>query len=851
MSLVARSGDRLGRDTALITLLTAFSRATGFARVVVSAAVLGTGLLGDVYQSANTVPNIVFELLAGGALQAALVPLFVGVRRDRDDGGFARTVGLVGATVTAALAMVMVVVMVASPLIARALSSAEPVDSVADDKVALATWFLVLFAPQIVFYGLGLVSTAALQARHRFAAAAVAPAVNNLVVIVTYGIFWSMQGDDPMSLDLGAAEIAVLAGGTTLAVVAFTSVPLIALVRATGAPLSPRVSFRDPVVVSVARTGGWATVQVAGTLTLTAAALVVGNGAEGGVAVFALALAVFLLPYALLSAPVATAALPRLAHLHQTGDSRGFRELVRRSAVRVVVPATVASVGMAALAWPLARAVVFGAADERGPSAVAHALVAFAVGVVPYGLYQLLTRVLMSRGEVWSAAVVSMLTAVVGVALMPVLAATFDDAERAAALATAHSIAHAAGVVLLVPMVISRVRRDVSGPVVGPVVGPASGGAPDVDGPTVIELVGPSTGGIRQHVLAVAHDLVATTWRVVVAAPVGVIEGAAEVPVPSGTSWRAVRAARRRLADLVADVGPDVVHAHGLKAGWVAIGVRGPRTVLTVHNVVLATGLRGRVLRLLESHVVRSVDAVVVTSAEMERRFAGRARELVLIPPVHEVPEVLRRREAVRRELGVSGPLVVTVARLHPQKDLDTFLAAMRIVCGRRPDVTALIVGDGPERPKLAAIAADIAPTGSVRLVGARTDAVDLMAAADTVVISSSWESGPLTLLEAGAVGAPLVSTGVGFVPEIVTDGEHGLVVRIGAPDELAAAVMALLDDTDRARAMGRALAAAVRPRLDRADATAALLALYAPGRPIGRTGPPTSGPVDHAGAVR
>lgn len=847
MSLVARSGDRLGRDTALITLLTAFSRATGFARVVVSAAVLGTGLLGDVYQSANTVPNIVFELLAGGALQAALVPLFVGVRRDRDDRGFARTVGLVGATVTAALATVMVVVMVASPLIARALSSAEPVDSVAGDKVALATWFLVLFAPQIVFYGLGLVSTAALQARHRFAAAAVAPAVNNLVVIVTYGIFWSMQGDDPTSLDLGAAEIAVLAGGTTLAVVAFTSVPLIALVRATGEPLSPRVSFRDPVMVSVARTGGWATVQVAGTLTLTAAALVVGNGAEGGVAVFALALAVFLLPYALLSAPVATAALPRLAHLHQTGDSRGFRELVRRSAVRVVVPATVASIGMAALAWPLARAVVFGAADERGPSPVAHALVAFAVGVVPYGLYQLLTRVLMSRGEVRAAAAVSMLTAVVGVALMPVLAATFDDAERAAALAAAYSIAHAVGVVLLVPLAVSRVRREAS----GPVVGPASSGAPDVDGPTVVELVGPSTGGIRRHVLAVAHDLEAASWRVVVAAPVGVIEGAAEVPVPSGASWRAVRAARRRLAGLVADVRPDVVHAHGLKAGWVAIGVRGPRTVLTVHNVVLATGVRGRVLRLLESHVVRSVDAVAVTSAEMERRFAGRARELVLIPPAHEVPEVLRQREAVRHDLGVSGPLVVTVARLHPQKDLDTFLAAMRIVCGRRPDVTALIVGDGPERPRLAAIAADIAPAGSVRLLGARTDAVDLMAAADTVVISSSWESGPLTLLEAGAVAAPVVSTSVGFVPEIVTDGVHGRIVRIGAPDELAAAVMALLDDTDRARAMGRALAAAVRPRLDRADATAALLALYAPGRTSGRTGPPTSGPVDHAGAVR
>jgi putative peptidoglycan lipid II flippase len=453
------SDDGVRRDAAGIAALTLVSRLTGFARILVVAAVLGTGLLGDVYQSANTVPTLVFELLAGGALQAALVPLFVAARRAGGEAGLARTVGVIGGTTAAVLAALAVAIAASAPLLARALTSAEPVASVASDKQQLATAMLVIFAPQVVFYGLGMVSSAALQARGRFLAAAIAPAVNNVVVIAAYLAFHVARDGRPPSLELDGVELALLAGGTTLAVIAFTSVPLVALARVTPEPFDVRVSWSDEAVQGVRRTGAWAVVQVAGTLALTAGALVVGNGAPGGVAVYALALAVFLLPYAVLAAPIATATLPRLATLHQNGEETAFRAMTVRATGRVLVMTGAASIGLAVLAWPVARLIVFGEADTSGPEPVAHALIGFAPGVVPYGIAFLLSRVLIARGEIRQAALISIATAVVGVSAMVVLAGGFDDSDRAAALAVAHSIAYAVSAVMLVPGALRR-RED-------------------------------------------------------------------------------------------------------------------------------------------------------------------------------------------------------------------------------------------------------------------------------------------------------------------------------------------------------------------------------------------------------
>ncbi|MEX1105199.1 MAG: lipid II flippase MurJ, partial [Ilumatobacteraceae bacterium] len=271
---------RLARDALVVTVCTLFSRLTGFVRVLVAAAVLSNGVLGDTYHAANLIPNLLFELVAGGVLQAVLVPSFVAARRRGGDVELGRSAGAVVAVLTALLAAIAAVVMVLSPLIAQALTSLSSDPEVAADKLRVMRPMLLVFIPQIIFYGIGMVATAALAARRRFAAAALAPAVNNLVVIVCYLLYRASRSGQTASLDLDAVQFALLAGGTTVAVVCFTAVPGIVL-RAQGVRWRPRWDLDHVAVRSLRTSVGWAMLSVLGTLVPTAAAMVLGYGVEG------------------------------------------------------------------------------------------------------------------------------------------------------------------------------------------------------------------------------------------------------------------------------------------------------------------------------------------------------------------------------------------------------------------------------------------------------------------------------------------------------------------------------------------------------------------------------------------
>jgi glycosyltransferase involved in cell wall biosynthesis len=350
----------------------------------------------------------------------------------------------------------------------------------------------------------------------------------------------------------------------------------------------------------------------------------------------------------------------------------------------------------------------------------------------------------------------------------------------------------------------------------------------------VLQLLGPSTGGIRRHVATLSDDLAGDGWEVTVAGPVGVMDGLrpldVQVPVPSSLSPLAlVRAARRLRAATPTGAGSRVVHAHGLKAGWVAAAARRRPLVLTVHNVVLADGRRWtRVQQRLERFVVGRADEVIATSDEIAVRFKGVAPRITTIAPVHEVADAARTRAEVRAALGLdeSTPLVVAVGRLHHQKGFDVLLEALAQVRSTRA-VHAAIVGGGPEDAWLAATSQQLGLDGSVTFIGHSDRPVDELAAADLVVIPSRWESGPLVLLEAMSHGRPVVATPVGFVPDLVRDGETGWVVPVEAPGPLAAAIVTALADPAAAEEIGRAGQAAVRPRLDHAAAATAVEAVY------------------------
>lgn len=331
----------------------------------------------------------------------------------------------------------------------------------------------------------------------------------------------------------------------------------------------------------------------------------------------------------------------------------------------------------------------------------------------------------------------------------------------------------------------------------------------------VLQLLGPSTGGIRRHVAELARRLPAHGWSSPVAGPAGVLgprgDLARVVPVP-GAPTPALLAARRALRAAVAVTGADVVHAHGLKAGWLATlaGLDRP-VVVTVHNLVLdeAAGRSAPALRALEARLPGRAAATIAVSVAIADRFAGvrGADRVRVVRPVGPPPAPSRTAAKVRADLGIAAdaPLVVTVARLHPQKGLPTLLRAAAALRARVPDVRVVVVGEGPDHAALTALATELGVADTVLLAGPSPDAADELAAADVVAMCSRWESGPLAVAEALALGRPVVATPVGFVPELIDDGVSGRIVPVGDPPALAGALGDVLADPEGAARMAEA----------------------------------------------
>jgi glycosyltransferase involved in cell wall biosynthesis len=278
---------------------------------------------------------------------------------------------------------------------------------------------------------------------------------------------------------------------------------------------------------------------------------------------------------------------------------------------------------------------------------------------------------------------------------------------------------------------------------------------------------------------------------------------------------------------------PDVVHAHGLRAGALsaialagrrrrAPGGRRPRLVVTVHNAPpVGRGARVLVYRLLERVVARGADLVLCVSPDLEARMrsAGARRTGRAIVPAPAAPSA----GSGVGDAATGRPVVLAVGRLAAQKDLGTLIEAAARWRDLDPPPLLAIAGDGPLAGELRAKAASLGVEAA--FLGHRDDAAGLLAAATVFVLPSRWEGQPLVLQEALRAGAAIVATRVGGIPDLV--GDAAVLVSPGDPAALAAAVAAILTDPSLA---ARLRAAASRradglPTVD--DAITAAVAAY------------------------
>jgi glycosyltransferase involved in cell wall biosynthesis len=220
---------------------------------------------------------------------------------------------------------------------------------------------------------------------------------------------------------------------------------------------------------------------------------------------------------------------------------------------------------------------------------------------------------------------------------------------------------------------------------------------------------------------------------------------------------------------------------------------------------------RIRALRSSRTAALRRAAHVFVPSAYLRAVALGWGldpeRVSVLPNPAPRLP-VLPSRDELRRALGMSGDALVLgfAGRLTAQKALDDLFEALAAV----PEAVLLLLGDGPERERLERLVRELALEGRVSFLGGgdRDAVLRLFAASDAAVLSSAWENFPHTVVEALAVGTPVVATAVGGVPEIVRDGVNGLLVPAGDPAALGLALRRIGEDAE----LRRRLAAAAAP---------------------------------------
>ncbi len=437
---------RTSRAAVGMGAIAAVSRAVGFVRVLVVAAVLGTTYLGNAFQAANSVSNILFELLAAGALSAVLVPAFVDLLDAGDDAGAEEVAGGVLGVALAVLGVVSLIGIAGAPLLARLLTLGVPEPEGAAQR-DLVTYLLRFFVPQVVLYAAGTIATAVLYAKRRFAITAAAPIGNTVVMVASLLAFRAAVGPQPgFDLTSGQRWLLVLAG--TGGVVAFVGSLLLAC-RAAGFRLRPRWPGRDPRVMAVLRHSGWGVVLHTGAGLLLGGAVVAGSAVEGGVVAYQVAWVFFLAPYAILAQPIHTAILPELVTEARDDDRARFRASVRWSLERMALLVVPVTAGLMALALPAMQVVSFGEVSAEGPGLLAAALVTLGVGLLPYGAFLLLARASYALGDSRTPGLVSLAVAVVGVAMMVVGAVTTSGAARVAVLGLGHSTAYGLGAVVL------------------------------------------------------------------------------------------------------------------------------------------------------------------------------------------------------------------------------------------------------------------------------------------------------------------------------------------------------------------------------------------------------------------
>jgi putative peptidoglycan lipid II flippase len=451
-----RDAPGIARGAAVIGGLTVLSRIFGLVRTVVFAQTVGATCLGTAYATANQIPNLVYELVLGGALTSAMVPVLArSAERSATDPEQKALVSQITSalltwSVLILVPLTLIVIGVAGP-VASLLNPVNPnAHCVHSDMVATTADMLRVFAPQVILYGLSVVLFGLLQAYRRFAGYALAPLVSSLVLIASYLAFAPLGKGLPLSRLPVTAQL-VLSVGTTLGIAALVLVPAVPTWRL---HLRLRPVLRFPPGVA-RRAGGLALVGVIELVasdlwTLVVISLANGRGSTGALVLFNYANQVFSTLNAILVLSIVLSVFPVLA----ARDGPAFDQASAGSTRAVVLAAWLGAALIAAVAVPAAHVL---AKQPSQTSQLVMGLVLFAPGLVGMGVIANLSRVMLALGRLKVAAVAVAASWLLSMAAMAILGELAPAHLVVAALALGTTIGQIAAAIPLV-IITRRIR---------------------------------------------------------------------------------------------------------------------------------------------------------------------------------------------------------------------------------------------------------------------------------------------------------------------------------------------------------------------------------------------------------
>jgi putative peptidoglycan lipid II flippase len=436
---------------------TAVSRATGVLRILVLAYVLGITPLADAYNLANTIPNMLYDVVLGGILGATFIPVFIERLATKTEREAWRSISAVVTMAVTVLAVSSVLVFAAAPWIIDAFTiythhTAHNPHQLATQR-AVSTTLLRWFVPQIFLYGLLSIGAALLNIRRKFGAPMWVPVANNVVVIIVLLLFAAVAPHPTLhSVSLSPGQLALLGAGTTAGVLVQAILLTPALARAQLGRLRWRFDIHDEAVRAVGRLGSWTFgfVILNQIALYVVVALAFGSGGAGPLSSYTYAYAFMLMPYAVVTVSVMTAVTPDLSHHHTTGDRHAFVARFGsglRAMLAIIIPSAVA---MFVLARPLIAVLLgHGHSSPAQTLQTGTALAELSLGLVGFTVFQYVVRALQARQEARTAFWLYLAENAINVVVALILVHPLGLAGVMLSISIAYDVAAVAGLLVL------------------------------------------------------------------------------------------------------------------------------------------------------------------------------------------------------------------------------------------------------------------------------------------------------------------------------------------------------------------------------------------------------------------